>query len=280
MIPNRGDSMEQEHKTHVAIERHSNSRVHSTRTASGGVLVRTRINTPQRNNSQVVRRIPLGESAQQVLVDRVSAMRIATINLTSLRQVVTGALQAVDIGRFEVASPDQIIEISGAVTKEVMKIISEETREHPRGEVITAERIEKIRDADPLASARERGTQSKRRLLEAEGGTLSALEVADLLGLRRQSVDKRRQKGLLIGLNVERRGYRYPKWQFTNDGLVLEGLPSILTTLKSQGPWVQTAYMLNRNTRLDGERPLDLLRAGQFERVLEAASNYGEHSAI
>lgn len=214
---------------------------------------------------------------------RVQAKRIALSNTGALTQAIENALRHSKFDSTGEISGEQLAEITGAVTREVIHTIFDEsdgksslTLGHSRYGVNRYP----MRPGDPLAQAKRRGAQTKRSLLEAEGGTLTAVEVAELLGLRRQSVDLRRKKGLLIGLSHERRGYRYPKWQFTDDGLVLEGLTSILTILKHQGPWEQAAYMLNRNQRLDGERPLDLLRSGQKKRLLEAASNYGEQSAI
>src|SRR5690606_41693050 len=68
-----------------------------------------------------------------------------------------------------------------------------------------------LHDALPIfVGARLRGLRMRARLLAAEGGTLSSTEVADLLGITRQAVNKRRKAGRLIGLATGRRGYAYP----------------------------------------------------------------------
>ena len=48
---------------------------------------------------------------------------------------------------------------------------------------------------DPLAAARLRGARMRRGLLEAEGGSWTAQRVGDFLGIRRQSVEKRAERG-------------------------------------------------------------------------------------
>lgn len=130
---------------------------------------------------------------------------------------------------------------------------------------------------DPLAEARIRGLMAKRQLLEAEGGCMSSDSAALALGIRRQSVDKRRVKGKLIGLPAGRTKV-YPAWQFV-DGQTLPGLEQVLKHLGVHDPWMQTAWMLNGNSRLSGRSPLEVLREGNLEAVLDAAQIYGEQGA-
>ena len=131
---------------------------------------------------------------------------------------------------------------------------------------------------DPLAAARLRGLQVRERLLVAEGGVLTAEEAGAILGVTRQAIDNRRKRGSLLAVQLGRRGYRYPAWQFTADG-VLPGLDRTLTALDGDGPWIQLAFLLNDNAWLDGRRPLDALRQGEVEAAVAAASQYGEQSA-
>lgn len=114
----------------------------------------------------------------------------------------------------------------------------------------------------------------RKRLLEAEGGTCTAEQMAQLLDMTRQGVDKRRKRGTLIALNLGKRGYAYPTWQ-----VGLDGLDAVLTELQDFDPWTQVAYMLTPNALLDGDTPLDLLRLGEIDRVVGAASCYGDQIA-
>lgn len=138
--------------------------------------------------------------------------------------------------------------------------------------------VEELRRSDPLAPARLRGIEARQRLIDAEGGILSAAEVAKFLGISRQAVDKRRRLGRLLGLQRGRRGYAYPAWQFTRSG-TLAGLEDVLEALRQRDPWMQLAFMLNANSRLGGSAPLDELRHGRTDAVREAALSYGEQSA-
>ncbi|MDI3340090.1 MAG: hypothetical protein QJR03_06115 [Sphaerobacter sp.] len=137
-----------------------------------------------------------------------------------------------------------------------------------------------LREDDPLAAARLRGLQARIRLLAAEGGTLSSTQVADLLGITRQAVDKRRKAGRLIGLATGRRGYAYPLWQFDPERRgVLPGLEAVLAALRAHDPWMQVAFFLTPDVRLGGETPLAVLRRGDVAAVRRAAEAYGEQGA-
>jgi hypothetical protein len=131
--------------------------------------------------------------------------------------------------------------------------------------------------ASPLLPALLRGAQARRQLLEADGGTLSAAEVARLLRRTRQAVDKQRRVGRLFAVRVGP-SWRYPAWQFV-DGELLPGLPDVLAALRHVSPWAAAAFLLSRNARLGARRPLDVLRHGEIDAVTRAARAYGEHGA-
>jgi hypothetical protein len=42
---------------------------------------------------------------------------------------------------------------------------------------------------------------------------------------------------------------------------------------------MQNVFFIDPNTRLNGRRPLDLLREGELQKVLDAAREYGQHGA-
>ena len=107
---------------------------------------------------------------------------------------------------------------------------------------------------------------------------LTAGEIGSTLGSTRQAVDNRRKRKTLIAVQLGKRGYRYPAWQFSG-GQVLPGLDRILRVLGDLTPWMQMAFFLNDNAWLKNRRPLDLLRLGEIEPVLMAAQQYGEQSA-
>ena len=133
-------------------------------------------------------------------------------------------------------------------------------------------------DSGPLTRARLRGLRARDALLAAEGGTLSAEEVGKRLRISRQAVDKRRTAGKLLALEVGRRGYLYPAWQFTQAG-VLPGMEEILALVAEHPPLAQVRFFLSGNHRLGGDRPLDRLRRGELEPVKRAARMFGEQGA-
>jgi hypothetical protein len=144
-------------------------------------------------------------------------------------------------------------------------------------ELLTAPAVmARLREEDPLGPARLRWLRDRERLLAAEGGTLPISAVMSLLGLKsRQAVQQRRARGKLLGLPVGGSSYLYPVWQFDRQQ-VLPGLPEALAALEGLDPWGHAAYLLGGDTRLDGLRPLDALRAGRVAEVVAAARHYGE----
>lgn len=135
-----------------------------------------------------------------------------------------------------------------------------------------------LAERDPLAPARLRALQVRERLLAAEGGALTAEQAGAILGVTRQAIDNRRKRGSLLAVQLGRRGYRYPAWQFTADG-VLPGVKETLAALADLSAWAQLAFLLNDNAWLGDRRPLDALRAGEVDAVVDAARQYGEQSA-
>jgi biotin operon repressor len=133
-------------------------------------------------------------------------------------------------------------------------------------------------DSDPLLPARLRGIETRQKLLDAEGGVTSAEEVARLLSISRQAVDKRRRSGRLIGVTRGRHGYAYPMWQFDENGTI-HGLEAVLSKLRHHDPWMQMIFMLSPNSRLEGRTPLAVLKEKNIDAVLAAAGVFGEHGA-
>ena len=132
-------------------------------------------------------------------------------------------------------------------------------------------------EEDPLAEAKLRGLSAKSELLKLAGGALSGEQAAKQLGISRQAVDKRRGLNKLIGLTQGRRGYAYPAFQF--DSNVLEHLEEILEALQAVDPWTQLGFFVNSSGILNDKTPLEELRAGRHEAVLQAARHHQEQGA-
>jgi len=140
------------------------------------------------------------------------------------------------------------------------------------------EALKILAPTDPLAAARFKGVQVKQQLLYGDEQPLTSEEVASLLHMTRQAVDKRRLKGQLLAVSLGKRGYLYPCWQFQL-GQVLPGLEKVLAALKNYDPWTKLMFMKTGDVRLDGATPLERLQAGDLEAVVQAAESYGTHRA-
>jgi len=132
---------------------------------------------------------------------------------------------------------------------------------------------------DPLAEARLRGIEARKRLLEAEGGTLSAQKAASLLNVSRQAAYKRYRAGRLLAVDCGRHGFAFPAWQFVPGG-VLPGLEDVLAALADFDPWMKLAFFLEANAATSGKTPLEALRRGKLKDALRAARLHGEQGAV
>lgn len=131
---------------------------------------------------------------------------------------------------------------------------------------------------DPFLAAKIRGLKRKSRMIADAGGALSSEQVADVLGISRQAVDKRRASNQLLALTQGRRGYSYPSFQFEN-GKTINGLEEVLTQLKALDPWMQMVFFTSPNERLGGKTPIESLYKGSVNEVVQAAGGYGEQGA-
>jgi hypothetical protein len=174
-----------------------------------------------------------------------------------------------------------IVDVGVEVSKEV-SISPDLSKKTPFERIVdvltTKEALSTLAPCDPLAAARLKGVMIKSELLYEDGQPLTSEQVGSLLGITRQAVDKRRKKGQLLGITLGRRGYLYPVWQFAQ-GQVLPGLEPVLKELSEYDPWTQLMFFKTGDLRLDGDTPLQRLKAGDIEQVVLAASCYGEQLA-
>jgi hypothetical protein len=126
---------------------------------------------------------------------------------------------------------------------------------------------------DPLREAKARAAKKFAELLAAEGGSVGVETAAKLLRITRAAVDKRRKNGTLIGIEDGGRAILYPRWQFTETGL-LPGLDDALRAMPIRDPWMRMQFFLSKAIDL-GSRPLDLLRKRRLDDVIRAASRFG-----
>lgn len=136
-----------------------------------------------------------------------------------------------------------------------------------------------ITEADPLALAKLRGILAMHELVQAEEGCLAAGDVAEILRVSRQAVDKRRRSGALLAVSIGRRGWLYPVWQFTETGEVVPWLKPVRTSLEDADSWSQIRFFVSPNSVLEGRSPVSVLREGGLAEVERAARIWGTHGA-
>ncbi len=67
--------------------------------------------------------------------------------------------------------------------------------------------------------------------------------------------------------------------QFNPDGGVVEGLKAVCEALPTRDPWTVLNFLTHPDDRLQGRRPIDVLKAGNVDLVVEAARRLGQQGA-
>lgn len=122
----------------------------------------------------------------------------------------------------------------------------------------------------------EAGRAAVKRMMLAEGGAFSGLELLQDFGLSPANLHRRRKEHRLIFWRNAKHEFQYPKWQFTPSGALLPGLEKILQAFRSTDEWRIMRYFLSPRDQLDGKTPLELLRAGETEKVMAHAQAHAE----
>ena len=108
--------------------------------------------------------------------------------------------------------------------------------------------------------------------------SLKAGEVEDLLLVGRERLRHMREHGRILGVvRGERRPTLYPRWQFTSEGEIVESLEDVIAAAREAGiePEQLHFFMTEPDERAGGEPPVDLLRRGEAERVVELVLSAG-----
>lgn len=147
----------------------------------------------------------------------------------------------------------------------------------------TAKAVVINRDAfEPDARSRAllEGVRIVQEDLRAAGGAYDLEQVRTLLrGISRQAVDKRVQEGSLLAVPGPSNRRSFPTLQFNRDGTIVEGMKSVLEALPTRNPWTILNFLAHPDDRLDGRRPIDVLKGGDINLVVEAARRMGQQGA-
>lgn len=133
---------------------------------------------------------------------------------------------------------------------------------------------------DARARALLRGVALAEEDLRASGGAYGLAEVRRLMrGISRQAIDKRVRDGSLLAVTGPSNRRSYPTVQFLGDGSVVDGLKQVRAVLATKNPWMLLNFLVNPEPRLDGRKPIELLKSGQIEPVVDAARRIGAQGA-
>jgi len=121
-----------------------------------------------------------------------------------------------------------------------------------------------------------------RRLVEelqaAEGGAWTGNQLHAFFDLTPSTLHRRRKEHRIIYWRDALHEFHYPMWQFTPAGALLPGIQEVLELFKSQDEWRVMRYFLDPRTQLSDQRPLDLLRQGNSQKILEHAKIHVEEN--
>jgi hypothetical protein len=128
-----------------------------------------------------------------------------------------------------------------------------------------------------LTKARERGQNRVAEILNGED-MLSADAFANLLGTTRTTVNAKRQKRQILGLEGAKRGFRFPQWQIGRDGKPFSTLPELFDRLGDDA-WAVYRFLVQRHPELDGMSGREALQQGKTKQAVEAAESVARYSA-
>jgi hypothetical protein len=131
-----------------------------------------------------------------------------------------------------------------------------------------------VRLDSALEAARERGRLRSAEILD-QSDMLTAEAFAGRLGVSRMTVNARRQKRELLGLDGAKRGFRFPAWQVDEHGKAFDVLPKLFDLL-GNNPWTVYRFLTQRHAALEGVLAKDALRQGKATLVLQAAESLAQ----
>jgi hypothetical protein len=199
------------------------------------------------------------------------------------RDAARTAISFVDdlVARYE---PREAEEFLRALHEQVVDLWSQLEAAHPSDSLGDLESVPGADDmAAPKMTAAERAERvrrlltrrfERRRNLIAE--SLTAPQVAGMLGVSRQASHDRRRAGRLLAVPVGKL-WLFPAWQFDPDApdSVLPGLATVLRALNNLSPLEQWAWLRTPKPAFDGRAPVELMRGGDVDRVVALARGAG-----
>lgn len=128
----------------------------------------------------------------------------------------------------------------------------------------------------PLAPARTRGVVYRVQVL-SQPDMLTSKQLAKLLGISRQALDKRHKSAQLLALSSDTRRLRYPSWQL-DEHVWGAPLANVLHALAGEDAWTIYEFLLSPDPLLSGRTPLQAMKEGDHERVMAVAQSFAERT--
>lgn len=127
--------------------------------------------------------------------------------------------------------------------------------------------------AEALARGRERGAI---RLAEILGGPemANAEDFARMIGASRETVNQKRRRHEVLGLEGPKRGLRFPQWQLTDAGELLPGLPELFAEIGDR-PWAVYRFLVSEHPEL-GTTALEAMKHGRVAAAVALAGALGQ----
>ncbi|MYZ47175.1 hypothetical protein E4O86_05555 [Rhizobiales bacterium L72] len=171
------------------------------------------------------------------------------------------------------SKPESVREIRKSVrgrVARVTEVVEKGPAAIPAGENPVVDRT--AFEPDARSRAMLEGIRIAQEDLRDAGGAYDLEQVRTLMrGVSRQAVDKRVQDGSLLAVPGPSNRRSYPTLQFSSDGTVIPGLKAVRDALQTSNPWMVLNFLSRPDSRLGNRRPIDLLKSGDLERVLDAA---------
>jgi hypothetical protein len=131
-------------------------------------------------------------------------------------------------------------------------------------------------EPDARSRALLRGVKIAQDDLSASGGAYDLQAVRMLMrGVSRQRIDKQVREGTLLAVPGPSNRRYYPTVQFQSDGTVVKGLKAVRDALPTRNPWAVLNFLVQPDSRLDGRKPIELLKAGEISHVVDVARTMG-----
>lgn len=127
-----------------------------------------------------------------------------------------------------------------------------------------------------VARAKARGASKAAEILKG-ADMLTARDFGPLIGASHETVNTKRKRHEVLGLEGATRGVKYPRWQVTDTGLPLPGLPKLFEVLGEQ-PWTIFRFLKTPHAELGGKTALDVLKTGRTDAV-DAVVGVAENQA-